>query len=140
MIPAFLTGLSGKVIAGLALGAFITGAVATATYQWNAAIDRAVSAENARVVSHFRAQMAESNEKVAKAQLAQANTVAIASAAAAATEIRESQLLAELEMKNASLPNGDACGLDDGRVRLLDGSPGRANGDRAAPGQPAAPR
>jgi len=134
MSLSFLTGISGKVIAILVLCAFIFGAVATGTYQWNAAIDRAVAAENARMVSHFKAQIAESNEKVAKAQLAQAAQMAAASAAAAATEIRESQLLAELEKKNAALPGGDACGLDDGRVRLLDG-PDRANGARSPEGQ-----
>lgn len=66
--------------------------------------------------------LAEINKSNASAESARADQAINAARASAEAETKITGLqaaLTELEIKNANLPNGAACGLDAGRVRLL---------------------
>lgn len=70
--------------------------------------------------AHWRAEIAASNAEVEKARAESAIAAAKASAEADQTISGLRAELTELEKKNVALPKGGACGLDAGRVRLLD--------------------
>lgn len=104
------------IVAGLLLAgiAFWRGMVAIERMEL-AARDAAVAERD----KHWEAQIATSNAAAEKARADQAIAAARASAEAEAKITGLQSALADLEKANASLPNGSACGLDAGRVRLL---------------------
>jgi hypothetical protein len=69
--------------------------------------------------AHWRAEIAESNLVVERERAAAAQAAAETEARATNTITGLQKALADLETSNANLPNGDRCGLDAGRVRLL---------------------
>jgi hypothetical protein len=114
------------------LGIVIAGLLAVAGLgAWRAASDLraaltgAHAAGKAEADAQWRAQIAESNAKVAQAQVAQAVAVAAAEARAAQDRAAREEALTLMEKANAALPAGNACGLDRDRVRLLRGTPAR---------------
>jgi hypothetical protein len=111
----------GLAIAGLLAVAGIGAWSAFATLR--SALADARSAGKAEADAQWRAQIADSNAKVARAQAAQAVAVADAEARAAQERAAREEALTQLEKANAALPAGDACGLDRDRVRLLRGTP-----------------
>lgn len=73
-----------------------------------------------RGLAEFRAAIAQANVEIARAR---ADQVAAAAAASSAAEEKIGALrlqLSDMEKANATLQGGNACGLDAGRVRLLD--------------------
>ncbi|MGU9981440.1 hypothetical protein ACJ4V0_15500 [Phreatobacter sp. HK31-P] len=75
--------------------------------------------------NHWLAQIEKSNAEVAAARLAQAKAAFAADAAARAAAARHTEQLAELETRNAALPNAAAPALSRERVRLLARPPAR---------------
>ncbi|CAD7055373.1 hypothetical protein RHAB21_00705 [Pseudorhizobium halotolerans] len=69
--------------------------------------------------AHWKGEIAEANTKAALAEAAQANSALRIQAEATAKIRAAEEKLTELEKENAALPDGAACGLDHGRVRLL---------------------
>lgn len=67
----------------------------------------------------WQAEIAVSNAKIAEAQLAADRAARAASDKAAGEIAALRKSLEDMERANAALPNGDACGLDRDRVRLL---------------------
>lgn len=106
------------IIAGFLLGAGL------AFWRGMAAIERMELAARTSAIAernaYWKAEIATSNAAVERQRAEQAITAARASAEADAKITRLQAQLTELEKMNASLPNGGACGLDAGRVRLLD--------------------
>jgi predicted lipid-binding transport protein (Tim44 family) len=82
--------------------------------------DRASLAAKAAADAKWQAQIALSNAAVERERADQIRASAAADKAARAEIARLSETLSDLERRNASLPNADACGLDHDRVRLLD--------------------
>lgn len=72
--------------------------------------------------SHWRAEIAKSNELVAKAHAVMVVRAAEADAAAREAESRHQTELKDLESRNAELPLGDRVGIGRDRVRLLNGA------------------
>lgn len=72
--------------------------------------------------AHWKLEIEKSNAAVEKTIAENAIAAAEASSAAEQTISGLRAALTELETKNASLPDGGRCGLDAGRVRLLDPS------------------
>lgn len=70
--------------------------------------------------AHWKLEIEKSNAAVEKSIAENAIAAAKASSAAEQTISGLRAALTELETKNASLPDGGRCGLDAGRVRLLD--------------------
>lgn len=69
--------------------------------------------------NHWKAEIAKSNLETARTQAAQLQTVIqLESEAQEKLKAVEDQK-AELEKLNAALPNGNSCGLDSDRVKLL---------------------
>lgn len=97
-----------------------------AVKRFDSIIDKADRRGHARATAEFRAAIAEANADAARARAEQA------AAASAASSIAEEKIFAlrlqltDLEKANASLAGGDRCGLDAGRVRLLDPRSGAA--------------
>lgn len=88
-----------------------------------AAIDGMITDARAQAIverdAHWRAEIEASNALAAQAR---AEQVINAAAADGAAQLQIAALRSELEQMeavNASLPNGDACGLGHERVRLL---------------------
>jgi len=111
----------GLAIAGLLAVAGIGAWSAFATLR--SALADARSAGKAEADAQWRAQIADSNAKVADARAAQAIAVADAEARAAQDRAARAEALTMMEAANAALPDGNSCGLDRDRVRLLRGSP-----------------
>lgn len=119
-------------LAGLASGRAMTAVLVAAAlaafaglWFWRgmAAIDGMITDARALAIverdAHWRAEIAISN---AEAEQARAEQVINAAAADGAAQLQIAALKSELEQMeavNASLPNGDACGLGHERVRLL---------------------
>ncbi|PWE52140.1 hypothetical protein DEM27_32590 [Metarhizobium album] len=69
--------------------------------------------------AHWSGEIERSNA-TANRQVADQARATLQIQAAAADKVRQAELaLSEMEKANAALPNGDACGLDRDRVRLL---------------------
>ena len=88
-----------------------------------AAIDSLVETARTSAIAerdaHWRAEIATSNAAVEAERHRQAEAALVADQATRAElEALQKQLI-DLEARNAALPNGDRCGLDRGRVRLL---------------------
>lgn len=71
----------------------------------------------------WKAKIEESNAAVERERADNAIRVAAMAQAEADAEARAEAAEKELEIKNAALPDGNAIGLDVGRVRLLDREP-----------------
>ncbi len=112
---ASLFSSSPRLIVGLiALLMFASGA-----HSLRVIVDRAATTAREERDAHWKGEIAKANAAVAQAEARQARE-AVAINQSAADEIsRLKNSLAEMETKNAALPNGDRCGLDAGRVRLL---------------------
>lgn len=83
---------------------------------------RAAAAATAERDAHWRAVIAQSNAD-AERERADAATKAANADAAARDEIdRLNGVISNMEKANAILPHGGDCGLDHGRVRLLNGA------------------
>jgi hypothetical protein len=67
----------------------------------------------------YEALIAKSNAEAAAAQAVAARAAAQAEAEAARLATTLSETLSKLEAADAALPNGDSCGLDAARRRLL---------------------
>lgn len=77
--------------------------------------DTAIAERNA----FWKGAIAEANTQVALAEAAQATSAMRIQAEATARVRAAESKLTELEKDNAALPDGDACGLDRDRVRVL---------------------
>lgn len=82
-------------------------------------VEDAAAAAKAERDAHWRAEIAEANVKVARAEAEQARAAAYADQSIRAAESGRENALKELEMKNAALADGDRRGLGRPRVRLL---------------------
>ncbi len=106
------------VIAGLLYAAGM-GLWAFAAHQAATLADRVRADVRAERDSHWSAEIERSNAHAAR-RIADQAREALRVETAANERIRAvEQEQAELEKKNAALPDGDACGLDRDRVRLL---------------------
>lgn len=113
--PALAFGAVVLVLLLISLG-FWRGMVAIDAIQ-----DRAAKAATATANAKWEAQIALSNLAAERERSMAQRDQAARDAAAASDIARLSDSLAELERRNAALPNPAACGLDRDRVRLLDG-------------------
>ncbi|TCR65427.1 hypothetical protein [Bosea sp. BK604] len=110
----------------LRISAVIIGLVLAGLAFWAgmAALDRmesrAAEAARAERDAHWRAEIAASNAVAERERAEQLQQTAAAESRARAEISSLSDDLADLERRNATLPNADACGLDRDRVRLLD--------------------
>ncbi|TCR69675.1 hypothetical protein [Bosea sp. BK604] len=110
----------------LRAGLVIAGLIAAGLAFWAgmAAIDRmesrAAAAATAERDAHWRAEISASNAAAERERADQVQRAAEAESRARSEITRLTDSLADLERRNASLPNADACGLDRNRVRLLD--------------------
>ncbi len=119
MIGAWLSKAAAPLIiatAFLAAAAFL-GWLTIATV--NGMVERAVKTTAAERDANWKSQIETANTKAANAETAQ---VRLAMELERDTTVRIAALNVnkeKLENENAALPNGDACGLDRARVRLL---------------------
>lgn len=105
------------VIAAMLLAAAFLGWLALKTV--DGMVDDARAGAIAERDAHWKSEISAANVKVAQAEADRANaTLRIQAEATARVRAAESKLI-ELEKDNAALPDGAACGLDHGRVRLL---------------------
>jgi hypothetical protein len=118
-VIAALNGRAAQILIGLALLAAGLGSFFLILHKIDTMIERA---EKAAIVSrdaHWAAEIergnAEANRRLADQAKAALTIETDANARIRAVEIEN----ANLEAKNAALPNGDACGLGRDRVRLL---------------------
>ena len=106
---------SPRIIVGLvALLLFASGA-----HSLRVIIDRAATIARAERDAHWQGEIAKTNAAVAQAEARQAREAMTINQTAADEISRLKNSLAEMETKNAALPNGHHCGLDADRVRLL---------------------
>jgi hypothetical protein len=124
MIGALIdqTGMGRKAV--IAIGAAlivlsIAVAVAAGLMAYRGALADARQSGRTERDAHWKAEIAESNAKVAAAQLAAERAASEASARLAAERAALNDTIARLEAENARLPNAGARGLDRDRVRLL---------------------
>jgi hypothetical protein len=108
---------TGIIIAALLAIAGIGAAVTM--WVWSAAIADARSAGRDEMKARYEALIAKSNAEAEAAHAAAARAAAAAEAEAARLAATLSETLAKMEAADAALPNGDSCGLDAGRLRLL---------------------
>lgn len=95
--------------------------------QWDEARFAALREDHARAValaiserdSHWRSEIERGNREALERQVHREQEAARASAAADATISALQQSLAEIEARNAALPNANRVGLSRDRVRLL---------------------
>lgn len=120
---ALLGSRAGKIGAVALLAALLAAAGGFAFWRGMARIDGMIEAARQAAAAerdaHWRGEIERAN---AIAERARADQIAAAAAAdrEAAEQIRRLEdQLDRLERENASLPNGDACGLSRDRVRLL---------------------
>ncbi len=105
-------------IAGAVLALIVMGAWGSLV-AYRGALDDARAAGRAERDAHWRAELAVSNAKVEAERADAARRAADAEAAIGQLSTRLTETLQQMEAANATLPNGDACGLDRDRVRLL---------------------
>jgi hypothetical protein len=83
--------------------------------------DRAATTARAASDAHWKAEIGKSNAEAAKTKADSDMRFAAIEVDRMIALARAAALDAELERKNAELPKPDACALDVGRWRLLDG-------------------
>jgi hypothetical protein len=116
------TGLPRWAIIVLALASMLAltaTSAAIAGALWRAQLGDARDAGKAEMRATYEALIAKSNAEAEAAQAAAARAAAAAEAEAARLAATLSETLARMEAADAALPNGDSCGLDAARRRLL---------------------
>lgn len=109
-----LTGLAG--LAGLCL-VMALGLLAVRTL--DGMIDKATTAARAERDHYWRGEIDQANTALAKREAEQVREVLRIQAVTSALIQSASDDLEKRKKESAALPNGDACGLDRDRVRLL---------------------
>lgn len=119
MLPTALSRIAGPIVipAVLLFAAVLVAGLTVRTV--NGMVDDARVQSIAERDAHWSAEIDAANAAAAL-QVAEQVRAALAVEAAANNRVREVEnKLTELENENAALPNGDACGIDRDRVRLL---------------------
>jgi hypothetical protein len=127
MIPAAAVAFLARPVGKAALIALaVAGLVATgglgawrAAAAFQAVVADAAASAKAERDAHWKAEIAEANVKVARAEAEQARAAMAADKDIKAAERRREDALKELEAKNAALAGGSRRGLGRDRVRLL---------------------
>lgn len=86
-------------------------------------VDEAAATAKAERDAHWRAEIAEANVKVARAEAEQARVAMAAETSIKAAEKGREDALKDLEKQNAALSDGDRRCLGRARVRLLNHAP-----------------
>lgn len=119
MIPAWLSkAATSLVITGVAMLAAASIAL-SAIRTVDTFIDKVRSEKAQERDAYWTARIEKMNATAATAQAAQVRETMRIETSAAITIADLEQKMKDLETKNAALPNGDRCGLDHPRVRLL---------------------
>lgn len=110
-----LFGLGLLALAGLGFGRGVS--------KIDAMVTQAATSARVERDTHWKAEIAASNQRTAEAQAAQAIRTANLEAATSEATSRATAAEHLLEKRNAELPAGPSCGLDRARGRLLDADP-----------------